>query len=354
MSLLWMAKAEVKREKILLPIAPERASTGAMMNQHSGRERVVAIDSSYNQACFTRIAIWYTIRNGKKWLTPEFYSFILLHGIENENLPQAAGGNGSSGLEKESTPKNDVLSWYDMSCLLLLWQELYPEAESLELEQIHDAQEYREKIAKRLRKKQSGPYSMEDEELDRLFLLGDELGLQNRSDTSATLVKARVEETRTKISDRKPTKIFNCGPQAENVRRSPRLISNAPWELALLNHHTLLQTTLYTAEDQSQSQSRDACFQFFLSDYTFMVSWDRADKSMIAKWWDIEPGAIVCSTLIDKIQQGKCFFRSRCCVMLTSSSEVELVTVVPSHGGSQPVTAARATIAGWCPDGPSS
>lgn len=304
LSLMWMTKAEVKPDKILLPITPENASTGAMMNKHSGRERVVAINSSYNQACFTRIAIWYTFKYCKKVFTPEFQSFIRHHGLENKNLPNPVEGSGLTGVEKESTPKNDVLLWFDMSCLLLLWQELHPEAESPELQHILSAQEHREKIAKRLRKKQSGPYSMEDEELDRLFLLGDELGLQNPSGTSAILARARVEQTRTRIANRKPTEMFNCGPRLGNIRRSPRLISNAPWELALLNHHTLLQATLHTAEAINISQSRDACFEFFLSDYTFMVSWDRADKSMIGKWWDIEPGAVICSTLIDKIEKG--------------------------------------------------
>lgn len=302
LALAWMTKAEVKPHKILLPITPESASTGAMMNAHSGRERAVAIDRSYNQACFTRISIWYVHKYCKEVFTPEFQSFILSHGLRNNNLPNPEEGS-ESRVDKESTPKNDVLLWFDMSCLLSLWQEFHPEMDSPELQSILSSQERREKIAKRLRKKQSEPYSMEDEEVDRLFLLGEELGLQNPSGTSAILAKARVEQTHSRISNRKRTETFNCGPRLGNIR-SPRLISNAPWELALLNHHSLLQTSLAT--EVNVTQSRDACFEFFLSDYTFMVSWDRADKSMIGKWWDIEPGAVICSTLLDKIEKGHC------------------------------------------------
>lgn len=325
LALVWMMKAEVKRGKILLPTRPETASTGEYLNNHSAGQRIVAVDDSYTQACFTRISVWYVSKYCKKAFTPSLQSFIQSHILKNESLPKLRKDNETKGVEKEillasnesaprekkppvvekeSTPKNDVLLWFDMSCLLLLWQDWYPEVDSPELQNILGAQELREKIAKRLRKKQSGPYSMEDEEMDRLFLLGEELGLQNPSGTTAVLATARAEQTRGRIASRRPTEMFNCGPRLGTIRRSPRLISNAPWELALLNHHTLLQTSLHTADESSINQNRDACFQFFLSDYTFMVSWDRADKSMIGKWWDIEPGAIICSTLLDKIEKS--------------------------------------------------
>jgi len=295
-----MTRAQVKTDKILLPIEPGRASTGPETNDRSGRERAVKIDSSYSQACFTRIAVWYVMKYCKAAMTSEFRTYIRVNGLGTLPHPDEWS---EPRVDKESTPKNDVLLWFDVSCLLLLWQELHPEDDSPNIpEQILRPQEHREKIVKRLRKSQSEPYSMDDEELDRLFLLGEELGLP--SGTSASLATARAEQTRSRIAKRRRTEIFNCGPRSTNIRRSSRITSHAPWELACLNHHSSLKTSLDPTKDVNTSQSRDACFEFFLSDYTFMVSWDRADKSMIGKWWDIEPGSVICATLLDLIGKG--------------------------------------------------
>jgi hypothetical protein len=299
-----MTRAQVKIDKVLLPIKPDHASTGPKMNDHSGRERTAKIGSSYNQACFIRMAVWYVMKHCKAAITSEFRTYIRLNGLGALPDPDE---RSESRVDKESTPKNDVLLWFDMSCLLLLWQELHAEDDRPHIreaeQRILRSQEHREKIAKRLRKSQSEPYSMEDEEVDRLFLLGEELGLP--SGTSASLATARAEQTRSRIANRRRTEIFNCVPRSTNIRRSTRITSNAPWELACLNHHSLLQTSLDPTKDVNTSQSRDACFEFLLSDYTFMASWDRADKSMIGKWWDIEPGSVICSTLLDLIGKGE-------------------------------------------------
>ena len=304
LALVWMTRAQVKTDKILLPIQPGHASNGPKMNDHSGGERAVKIDSSYNQACFTRITVWYVMKYCKAAMTSEFRTYIQVNGLGA--LPESDEWN-EPRVDKESTPKNDVLLWFDVSCLLLLWQELHPEDDSQNVfearQRISRLQEHREKIVKRLRKSQSEPYSTDDEELDRLFLLGEELGLT--SGTSASLATARAEQTRSRIVKRRRTEIFNCGPRLKNIRRSTRITSHAPWELACLNHHSLLKTSLDPTKDVNLSQSRDACFEFFLSDYTFMVSWDRADKSMIGKWWDIEPGSVICATLLDLIGKGE-------------------------------------------------
>ena len=95
--------------------------------------------------------------------------------------------------------------------------------------------------------------------------------------------------------------MFNCVPRSAEFRKSSRITSNAPWEFAFLNHCSLLRTSLDPTKEVDTAHSRDACFEFFLSDYTFMTSWDRADKSMIGKWWDIEPGAVVGATFLDMI-----------------------------------------------------
>ena len=303
LAIIWMTKAEVKLDKILLPIKPQSASTGPKMNAHRGRERAVAIDSSYDQACYTRIAVWYAMKYCKDTFTPQFRTYISSYGLGS--LPDPAESS-EARVDKESTRKNDVLRWFDTSCLLMLWRELHPEDDDPQTQEaevrILRSQERCEKIVKRLRKSQSELYSTEDEEVDRLFLLGEELGLP--AGTSASLAKARAEQTRSRIAKREKTELSDCVPRSASIRNSLRTVSNAPWELSCLNHSSLLQTSLDSSKEISLSQSRDACFEFFLSDYTFMVSWDRADKSMIGTWWDIEPGAVICSTLLDVIAKG--------------------------------------------------
>jgi len=304
LALVWMTRAQVEIDKILLAVEPGHASTSPKMNGHSGREQALKVDSSYNQACFTRIAVWYVMKYCKAAMTSEFWTYIQMSGLGALPHPDEYS---EPRVDKESTPKNDVVLWFDVSCLLLLWQELYQEDDSPNIrvarEQILKSQEHREKIVKRLRKSQSEPYSTDDEELDRLFLLGEELGLP--LGTSASLATQRAEQTRSRIVKRRRTEIFNCGPRPANIRRSTRITSHAPWELTCLNHHSLLKTSLDPTKDVNLSQSRNACFEFFLSDYTFMVSWDRADRSMIGKWWDIEPGSVICATLLDLIGKGE-------------------------------------------------
>lgn len=307
LALVWMARAQVKIDKVLLPIRPDHASTGPKMNDHSGRERAVKIDSSYNQACFTRIAIWYVVKYCKTAISDKFWRYLQEKGLGA--LPDSSELS-ESRVDKESTPKNDVLLWFDMSCLLLLWQDLHAEDDRSHIgearERILRSQEHREKIVKRLRKSQSRPYSTEDEEVDRLFLLGEELDLLGLpSDRSASLATARAEQTRSWIARRRRTETFNCGPRSTNIRRSAQITSNAPWELSCLNHNALLQASLDPTKDVNLSQSRDACFEFLLSDYTFMTSWDRADKSMLGKWWDMEPGSVIGATLLDIIGKGE-------------------------------------------------
>lgn len=307
LALVWMIKAEVKSDRILLPVKPDKASKSLNMNQHGGRERLLLkVDNSFDQACFKTLAVWYVIRHSKSIVTADFRDYILENGLDS--LPKPKVGN-ESGVDKESTPKNDVLLWLEMSCQLLLWHEFHGENESMKHNSDHSriqaSQEHREKIAKRLRKSQSGPYSIEDEELDRLFLLGEELGFKGLpSATSSDLAHARSQQTRSRIARRRRTDLFNCGPRSTNIRRSTRMTSNSPWELVCLNHHSLLKTSLDPSKEVNMRDSRDACFQFILSDYTFMVSWDRADKDMLGKWWDFEPGSVICATLVDMISQG--------------------------------------------------
>jgi hypothetical protein len=74
-----------------------------------------------------------------------------------------------------------------------------------------------EKFVLRLRESRQGPDSITDEEVDRLYLLGEELfdfEEQGQSDTPADLAHARAREAKRRIESRQPTSQFNPGPKS--------------------------------------------------------------------------------------------------------------------------------------------
>lgn len=305
--LIWILKESLDVNKFLLPLAArnyellKKSPRGGAC--FVNREFII-VDRSRNHTCFATMAVWYVMKHCPEAITPDFKTRILLSELKHIFT---AGDRQESKGEKESTPKNDVLQWYHWSCLSLICQESFDQdgkaidgytASGLSRRKIARSQEFCEKIVKRLRKSQPGPYSLEDEEVDRLFLLGeDELGL--RSTTSVSLAAARAAQTKTRLAERKRTSTFNPGPKESILGKSLYLTSNAPWELAFLNHHSLLRISSENSADISTRRSRDTCFEFVLSDYTFMTSWDRANSGMIGTWWDLEPSSVICATIVD-------------------------------------------------------
>jgi hypothetical protein len=289
------------------PDDPENGPTSERFKHCSSQRSLVKVDTSYNQACFVTLALWYVMKHHPEAITEDFKIQLILPAL---GKLYKSGETQDSRGENDSTAKNDVLQWFHLSCMLLICQESFGQgsngreidgfaASGLTRQEISKSQERCEKSITRLRKSKTETYSVEDEEVDRLFLLEEELGFQALRPASSSLIIARAKTTRAKIAERKLTTRFNPGPRPSKLGDNSRVVSNGPWELSCLNHHTLLRTTLDRSSEISVQTARHACFQFLLSDYSFISSWDRSDKAMIEKWWNFETGSVICATLLD-------------------------------------------------------
>jgi hypothetical protein len=313
--LIWLIQANVEPGKVILPLDTntqpdtiENEITSKRIKHCLNRRRMIKTENSYDQTCFVTLAVWFVMKNCPEAVTAEFKRCFILPALGKFN---SSVDTQNSRDENDSTLKNNVLQWFRLSCLILICQESFGNdinnqdvdgfaASRLNCQEISRLQERSEKSITRLRKSKTESYSTEDEEVDRLFLLAEELGFQSLpSQTSSSLAIARARQTRTKVSERKPTTRFHPGPRPSKAGDTSRVVSNGPWELSCLNHHILLRTTLDRSSEISVQPCRDACFEFLLSDYSFMSSWDRADKAMIEKWWDFETGSVICATLLD-------------------------------------------------------
>jgi hypothetical protein len=313
-ALTWLFATDLKPGRLLLavhsqpsdvdaqgePVDP--ANTRRLESCALKRERL-SWDSSYNRGCYATMATWYVIRMCPEAITNRFVDEILL-----PQLPVSYKlGMDRANRDKQPTSKSNVLQWLHFSCILMICDELgWEENElphgltraSLNLEDIEETQERFEKHVSRLKASQADGWSMEHEELDRVLLLAEEMGLDRlKSKTSNSLAVSRAKQTRRRIQDRKRTTKFNTGPKPWMAARS---LSNGPWELLCTNHESYLRV----ADEANVILARDRLFEFLLSDYSFMASWDRADANMIGRWWDIQPVAMICATLIDLKLEG--------------------------------------------------
>jgi hypothetical protein len=319
--LIWLIEANVESGKIILPVDANKQQHSMANGVPSerlkhclSRRGLMKIDNSYDQACFVTLAVWFVMKHCPEAVTPEFKGQFVLPALKKL---YTSGDTQDSRGDNDSTTKNSVLHWFHLTCLLLICQENFGKdidyqdidgfaASGLSRQEISRSQERCEKSITRLRKSKTETYSIEDEEVDRLFLLAEELGFQSlRSPASSSLAIARARQTRTKVSERMPTTRFHPGPRPAKAGDASRIMSNGPWELTCLNHHTLLRTALDRSSEINVQACRDACFGFLLSDYSFMSSWDRADKAMIEKWWDFETGSVICATLLDLKAAGQ-------------------------------------------------
>lgn len=369
--LVWVLKANNTSGQLLLPIAKGHAELQSERRSNCRITRpLVKRDTSYNQAYFQSLTVWYVMKHCKEAITPNFKSNILLP--ELEKLAKEDNEKRKYSEDRVSTAKSDILQWFRFRCLDLMCREplqengnsLWYNGLALETEIGRSMREC-EKFVLRLRESRQGPDSTTDEEIDRLYLLGEELfdfriqtptpaqpkaltqdqthgqstqnqnqrshsadasssqsGQDGRS-TDATqqsqgaqtvyaaapssrpidLAQARALETQRRVETRKRTSQFNPGPKSGVG--STRFPCHAPWELNCLNHHSTLQVAVWAKDIVDLGKRRDNVFQFILSDYTFMTTWDRADSSMIGRWWDMEPTSVICATLIDLKSQSR-------------------------------------------------
>jgi hypothetical protein len=262
-------------------------------------------DQSYNQACYATLAVWYVMKHCPEAITGDFMIDMLLPRLDRayESVQKRAS------RDKEPTPKNDVLQWVHLCCLFLICNGKIGTnekgeavdgfmASGLERQELLKTQQKFEKYVARLKTSQIESYSIEHEELDRVILLGEEFGLDSiPTQFTSSLAASRVLQTRKRILERKRTTRFSPGPKAW---KGARVTSNGPWELLCTNHQSFLRV----AEDSNIRAARDRLFEFMMSDYSFMTSWDRAESNMIGSWWDFEPTTVVSATLLDLKIEG--------------------------------------------------
>jgi len=307
-TLIWLIETDLRPRQLLLPLKIDRNVEDVQPNVPAARvdhcrkrRESVNVDRSYNQACFASLAVWYVMKYCPQAVTDDLKSKVLLPQLRKAYT--SVEKRRSKGQE-DPTPKNDVLQWFHLCCLLLILGQPVGEnsdgyaISGLDLTEMTKTQLKFQKYVTRLKTKQNEPYSLEHEEMDRLVLLGEEMGLHALdSPYTSSLASARAKETRSRIEGRERTKRFNPGPKPW---KASRITSIGPWELSFLNHHSHLRIT----EGANIRASRDRCFDFVLSDYTFMTSWDRADSNMIGTWWDIEPLSVFSATILDLKNQG--------------------------------------------------
>jgi hypothetical protein len=311
-SLIWLINTEMKPGRLLLALksdAPVELIAAAAQLRKCDTNRASlskSIDQTYNQACYAMLAVWYVMKNCPVVITDPFKSKILLPQL---NKAYEAVQKRAS-RDKEPTPKNDVLQWLHLSCLFLICNETFETNESgeqidgfaasqLDRQDVIRTQQKFEKYVSRLKTAQIESYSIEHEELERVLLLAEELGLDAiQTPLTSSLAISRAAHTRQRLLQRRRTTIFKPGPKPW---KGARITSNGPWELLCTNHQSFLRV----ADDSDVRAGRDRLFEFLTADYSFMTSWDRADSDMIGKWWNFEPASVICATLLDLKVEGK-------------------------------------------------
>ncbi|CZT10086.1 uncharacterized protein RCO7_03218 [Rhynchosporium graminicola] len=311
-SVIWLINTDLKPRRLLLALRsdeppPDMETHPSMRLEECERNRVkMHFDQSYNQACFATLAVWYVMKHLPQAVSHDFKSRILL-----PKLRRAYDAvQKRASRDKEPTPKNDVLQWLHMSCLYLICNEQFGVDDhgksvdgftlsDLDRQEVLRSQQKFEKYVSRLKTAQLVSYSVEHEELDRVLLLAEELGLDKiPTPSTASLASSRAVQTRHEIRKRQRTTRFNPGPK---TWKGWRVTSNGPWELLCTNHQGYLRVTDYA----NIKAARDRLFEFLMSDYSFMTSWDRADSNIVGKWWDMEPTSVICATLLDLKVEGK-------------------------------------------------
>lgn len=310
-SVTWLFATDLKPVRLLLAVHSESTNDDIINKARDQRlemcvprREALKWDVSYNRGCYASMAGWLLFR-----LCPEVVTTRFINEVVLPKLPVGyEAGIDRENRMKQPTSKSDVLHWLHFSCLLLMQDEVgwdenkLPEGVNLgdlDLRQVIETQERFEKRVSRLKTSSADGWSIEHEELDRVLLLAEEMGLDRlRSKRSHSLAISRVRQTRKRILERKRTTKFTTGPKQWMAARG---LSNGPWELMCTNHEAYLRV----AGEPDVVPARDRLFEFLLSDYSFMASWDRADANMVGRWWSIQPVAMICATLLDLKVEGE-------------------------------------------------
>ncbi|KAI9049724.1 hypothetical protein LZ554_005876 [Drepanopeziza brunnea f. sp. 'monogermtubi'] len=309
-SVAWLINTDMKPRKLLLALRSDEMPADLETQPSRRLERCeqnrvrMHVDQSYNQACYATLAVWYVMKYCPQALAGDFTTAIL--GPKLRTAYDAVQKRASR--DRDPTPKNDVLQWLHLSCLFLICSRQFGtdgDATSgfaragLDDAEVIKTQQKFEKYVARLKTSPAEWYSIENEELDRVLLLMEELGLDAiPTPFTASLASSRAAQTRKRITQRKRTTRFSPGPK---VWKGLRATSNGPWELLCTNHLGFLRVT----DESNVKAARERLYQFLMADYSFMTSWDRADSNMVGRWWDVEPASVICAALVDLKMEGK-------------------------------------------------
>jgi hypothetical protein len=264
-------------------------------------------DRDQDRAYYPPIALWYVIRNCNSALPEEFINY-LHHEVDLSKYQSRRPLQTIDG--EQNPPKLALLVWYSIGCLNRIYKHLtetmgspppWGTASFLEIGRSESAcQTKAEKSMTSGRKTQINPYATGDEEVERLALLGPELGFTSneprRKDGSSCVSRARR-----KILDRKATKILNPGRSLSEEQSSAQIPTSAPWELSCVNHHSRLRVMWNDGERDNDDLEpfRVDCRRFLTSSFSYVGSWDMSAAQIASKWWEMDTSCIVTSTSLD-------------------------------------------------------
>lgn len=127
--LIWLIEAKVEPGKVMLPLdtnkqpdSMENGITSERLKYCLNRRNLMKTDNSYDQTCFVTLALWFAMKHCPEAITAEFKSHVILPALgkfySSGETQDSRGGN-------DSTPKNNVLQWFHLSCLILICQETF-------------------------------------------------------------------------------------------------------------------------------------------------------------------------------------------------------------------------------------
>lgn len=226
--------------------------------------------------------------------------------LEDRGL-NSTGQPESNGAELEFEPRKDLEG---------VWKTVKGDWGKLERDWKEQGKKLIANYSRRVQPEQklqvdpSQVYLAVDEEIHRLALLCQELELTTSSnpplpESKEDFATLCVTTTCEKAMSRKHTTRFNHGPGKDTDEENQLASVSAPWELSCLNHHALLSALLKRSEDvDRQIATKEDCFEFLQSDFTFARSWDRSRANMIGEWWGMEVSSVICATLLESKAAG--------------------------------------------------
>lgn len=258
------------------------------------------------QACWVTMSLWYAFKNCEEIAASILKDKLRQFQLQTLLKDLTAIIEDPYFSEKGQEIENSFLRFYHYVCLSQLIDICEPidslklEASRIELE----VKKYRIKvqdIVNPTRKARSHRSSPKQELEDRLALLAKELYDVLVQPNFTRECDSYVAQ---RIAMRSYTSQFNPGCPIPNDPAG-EAFTDAPWELTCLNHHTSLQLSIASKDDARVNKSKAACYEFSMSDYAFISSWDESIDDMLGSWWNTEISSVVCSTLIDVQNRGK-------------------------------------------------